>query len=100
MTGRVRSLRELSRFFLSCIGRWLIKPTVRYFGASGANDVALGGLVYVLIGRWVSPVRGDQTRAIVKNHLWMLTGSDRTPGGVRPVISEQRVRSRLEPYWK
>ena len=71
----------------------MIKSIGRYSGMSGANDVVLRGLVCVLTRRWVSPVRGDWMRPVVKNHLWMLTRSDRTPCGVRPVISEQRIRS-------
>ena len=30
-----------------------------------------------MTGRWVSPVKGDRTRPIVKFFLWMLTGNDR-----------------------
>ena len=74
MIGRVWSLRDLSRRSLSCTGRWLIKSTGRYSSASGANDVALGGLVCVLIGRWVSPVSGDQTRPVVTGTLLEVTG--------------------------
>ena len=31
-----------------------------------------------MTGHWVSPVRHDRTRPVVKNHFWMLTGNDRT----------------------
>ena len=33
-----------------------------------------------MTGRWVSPVEHDRTHPVVKNHLWMLTGNDRTLG--------------------
>ena len=31
-----------------------------------------------MTGRWVCPIEHDRTRPIVKSHLWMLTGNDRT----------------------
>ena len=30
----------------------------------------------------------DLTHPVEKNWLWMLTGSDRTPGGVRPIMRD------------
>ena len=31
-----------------------------------------------MTGRWVGLVEHDQTRPVVKNHFWMLTGNDQT----------------------
>ena len=41
-----------------------------------------------MTGRWVSPVKHDRTCLVMKSHLWMLTGNDRTLGfSVRPLLA-------------